>query len=570
MTILKENNSIRKLLNVTQWHEKNITGENTTVIILDSSKGKSLPFMNLYYTDVFGNAIESGHPINVAQTLHEISPSTKILYFDNTRNKDAVFEWIKAHQNEIDIINVSLAGLNGMPTDDYLRYEALSPIMVCASGNDYYTDHISYPAQYPFTIAIGATNRVGTSVDSYSNKGSMIIATCPSHTYIRNSEGMIWSPSGTSFASPVAVGLLAIYIDWRKKNRLSKLTPEEAMQFVKNNCVDIEEVGKDYASGYGLFCLPKQIPIIKIIKPKEPEIIIINNPPLITNQEQPKNNNGDGKMSYKIALNAGHGIKNNGTIDVGAIGQSGYQEYIETKEITNLVSTKLKFNGIETLVIQDGDLWDVTNSSNTWKSDYFISIHCNSFSPNSHGVETFSLASVGKGRMLAESVHKELIPTTGLYNRGLKSENYHVLRETDCPAILTEIGFISNPKEEALMKDSVWDDKVSSAIARGICNFLGIAFKEQNNNQGVNDMLDVCVLLYSKEDYWSGTDVAEKNGNCAIFIRPADKSVHKDAMSAKKLIVIGGSKTGHKNELLLSGNDKYDTANKVHNYLLGK
>ena len=279
MTILKENNSIRKLLNVTQWHEKNITGENTTVIILDSSKGKSLPFMNLYYTDVFGNAIESGHPINVAQTLHEISPSTKILYFDNTRNKDAVFEWIKAHQNEIDIINVSLAGLNGMPTDDYLRYEALSPIMVCASGNDYYTDHISYPAQYPFTIAIGATNRVGTSVDSYSNKGSMIIATCPSHTYIRNSEGMIWSPSGTSFASPVAVGLLAIYIDWRKKNRLSKLTPEETMQFVKNNCVDIEDVGRDNKSGYGLFVLPNLEELEKTLLKEKPIVI---NPPILT------------------------------------------------------------------------------------------------------------------------------------------------------------------------------------------------------------------------------------------------------------------------------------------------
>ena len=278
---------------------------------------------------------------------------------------------------------------------------------------------------------------------------------------------------------------------------------------------------------------------------------------------------------YKIAINAGHGNKGIGNsssngIDPGAIGPSGYQEYIETKEITDLVSTKLKFNGIETLVIQDGDLWDVTNKSNAWKSDYFISIHCNSFSADSHGVETFSLASTGKGRMLAEKVHKELIPATGLYNRGLKSENYHVLRETDCPAILTEIGFISNPKEEALMKDSVWDDKVSSAIARGICNFLGIAFKEQNNNQGVNDMLDVCVLLYSKEDYWSGTDVAEKNGNCAIFIRPLDKSVPKDAMNSKKLIVVGGSKTGHKNELILSGSNKYDTANKVHNYLLSK
>ena len=91
-----------------------------------------------------------------------------------------------------------------------------------------------------------------------------------------------------------------------------------------------------------------------------------------------------------------------------------------------------------------------------------------------------------------------------------------------------------------------------------------------NNNKGVDDVLDVAVLLFSKEDYWSGTDVAEKNGNCAIFIRPTDKSVPKNAMNSKKLITIGGSKTGHLNEILLSGNTKYDTAQKVSKYLLGK
>lgn len=76
----------------------------------------------------------------------------------------------------------------------------------------------------------------------------------------------------------------------------------------------------------------------------------------------------------------------------------------------------------------------------------------------------------------------------------------------------------------------------------------------------INVGLDVAVLLNTKEDYWAGTDVAAKNGNCAMFIRPADLSVPKDAMTVKKLIVIGGAKTGHPNEVLLSGKTKYDTA----------
>ncbi|MDQ7095014.1 DUF1906 domain-containing protein [Desulfosporosinus sp. PR] len=60
--------------------------------------------------------------------------------------------------------------------------------------------------------------------------------------------------------------------------------------------------------------------------------------------------------------------------------------------------------------------------------------------------------------------------------------------------------------------------------------------------KGSVDVLEVAVLLYTKEDYWAGTDVSVKNGNCALFIRPDDHSVPKDAMSAEKLIVVGGQR----------------------------
>lgn len=79
--------------------------------------------------------------------------------------------------------------------------------------------------------------------------------------------------------------------------------------------------------------------------------------------------------------------------------------------------------------------------------------------------------------------------------------------------------------------------------------------------------LDVAVLLFTKEDFWAGIDVALKNGNCAIFLRGNDQSIPKDAMGAKKLIVVGGLTTKHPNEVLLSGKDKYDTAAAVKKYL---
>ncbi|WP_088187026.1 DUF1906 domain-containing protein [Desulfosporosinus sp. FKA] len=86
---------------------------------------------------------------------------------------------------------------------------------------------------------------------------------------------------------------------------------------------------------------------------------------------------------------------------------------------------------------------------------------------------------------------------------------------------------------------------------------------KRSDNMG----LDIAVLLYTKEDFWAGNDVAVKNGNCALFVRPGDHSVPKAAMSAATLIVVGGPTTGHPKEVLLSGNDKYDTAAAVKKYL---
>jgi len=86
--------------------------------------------------------------------------------------------------------------------------------------------------------------------------------------------------------------------------------------------------------------------------------------------------------------------------------------------------------------------------------------------------------------------------------------------------------------------------------------------------EGGEDMeLDLAVLLNTKDDFWAGSDVAAKNGNCAVFVRWADRSVSKDAMNAKQLFVIGGATVGHPNEVLLSGKSKFDTAAVVGKYL---
>lgn len=269
----------------------------------------------------------------------------------------------------------------------------------------------------------------------------------------------------------------------------------------------------------------------------------------------------------RAVINYGHGPKNVGK-DPGAIGPTGYQEATQNKEVGDLVVVKLKSNGWNILAVQDGDLDDVTDQANDFKPDAFLSIHANSFtSPSANGIETIALAPGGMGEKIAREIQRELVADTGLTDRGVKFANLHVLRETKgYPAVLVEVGFISNPTEEALMKQGEWDELVASAICRGFSRAHGEPYIEWK--KGVIDVsLDVAVLLNTKEDYWAGADAAEKNGNCAVFVRGVDKSVPKDAMSAKKLIVVGGPTTGHAGEVLLSGRTKFDTAAEVGKYL---
>lgn len=93
-----------------------------------------------------------------------------------------------------------------------------------------------------------------------------------------------------------------------------------------------------------------------------------------------------------------------------------------------------------------------------------------------------------------------------------------------------------------------------------------IAMKTES--KGGVDVLDIAILKFSSEDDWSAKDVDVKLGGVANFTRQGTaKVIPKDAMSAKKLVVIGGATTGHPNEVLLSGQSKYDTAVAVGKYL---
>lgn len=110
-------------------------------------------------------------------------------------------------------------------------------------------------------------------------------------------------------------------------------------------------------------------------------------------------------------------------------------------------------------------------------ADAFVSVHCNSAdNAAARGTETYAFSKQSKGYPLAKVVHQELIAVTGTVDRGVKTANFAVLRETAMAAALVELGFISNVDEEQLLQNAGWQCKVAEAIAKGIVQHLGMAW----------------------------------------------------------------------------------------------
>lgn len=116
------------------------------------------------------------------------------------------------------------------------------------------------------------------------------------------------------------------------------------------------------------------------------------------------------------------------------------------------------------------------NEANSWGADVFISLHTNAaINSRASGSEALiyrKTSSVALG--LATDILEQLNLTTGLRNRGvIERPGLYVLRRTNMPAVLVEMGFISNPNDAELMVYS--PELFSEGIYRGIVEYYGFS-----------------------------------------------------------------------------------------------
>ncbi len=219
-----------------------------------------------------------------------------------------------------------------------------------------------------------------------------------------------------------------------------------------------------------------------------------------------------------IVLDAGHGGHDSGTVGPGGLQEKDLVLDV-TKRVARLLEDKL---GVKILLSRDSDhfvtLRDRTSFANRERADLFVSIHANGHRvAASQGVEVYFLSSEatdsaarqvaaaensvvqlekpanGRGgrtdvvksilwelaqsefqsesSRLAETVLDAMTQALRIPNRGVKQAGFYVLGGAAMPAILVEIGFVTNPKEEKRLKDSRYRDEIARAIVSGLADY---------------------------------------------------------------------------------------------------
>ena len=188
-------------------------------------------------------------------------------------------------------------------------------------------------------------------------------------------------------------------------------------------------------------------------------------------------------MAIKIYIDQGH---NPNPPNTGAEG-NGSREQDITYEVGQRLATLLRNDGrfevrlsrptpqTQLGTSNAGSLRARVNEANSWRADYFISIHTNaSISPSANGTEVLVYSSPSRSASLAEDVLRELTEITGFESRGVKLRpGLYVLRKTSMPAILVELGFISNPYEASFMANN--PSLFAQGIYQGLLDYLSLS-----------------------------------------------------------------------------------------------
>ncbi len=178
------------------------------------------------------------------------------------------------------------------------------------------------------------------------------------------------------------------------------------------------------------------------------------------------------RSSGTVVIDAGHGGK-----DPGAISILGFYEKSVNLSVARKVARLLEQRGLRVKMTRTSDyfveLKERAAIANRLRADLFVSIHSDSFPKSSRRGYTVYIArsASSSSRRAASSIVRSM-SGTGLNSFGVQTAGYHVLTGTRGPAVLVELGYLSNRREAALLRSSSFQNRLAHAVADGISDYF--------------------------------------------------------------------------------------------------
>jgi len=173
-----------------------------------------------------------------------------------------------------------------------------------------------------------------------------------------------------------------------------------------------------------------------------------------------------------VVIDPGHGGH-----DPGAISPGGLEEKTVNLVVARKVASLLERRGVSVTLTRDRDVFIPLNDrpavANRIKADLFVSIHANSApSRSASGFEIYVSPSPSRASQAAALAVRQRMAAAGVEDRGIKRNDFRVLVRSSRPAMLVELGFLSNYREERLLAQTGYRNRLAEAVADGIVNYL--------------------------------------------------------------------------------------------------
>jgi N-acetylmuramoyl-L-alanine amidase len=186
------------------------------------------------------------------------------------------------------------------------------------------------------------------------------------------------------------------------------------------------------------------------------------------------------KGAFTVVVDAGHGGK-----DLGANREGVYEKQLNLSVALRLKQA-LEAKGITVYMTRATDkfleLSQICAITNSYRPDAFVSVHTSvhtnaSVNASADGIETYYLTP--QSRDLAFRVHRRAVNSVNSPDRGVRTARFYVIHHTNVPAILFEMGYISNPSERAALQSDTRQHATAEAIAEGVVEFLQRSMKAE-------------------------------------------------------------------------------------------